>query len=214
LAGFLAAEFDTDPIDRDRLAAALGAYVARDAHFLDAFADRLDRVDAVGHDTFATLDALARRSESPPELCSIRSDLLAGPATAFVIAQSESAHETALRHSATGDPQSAEPSIEMTMQGLRRVYVGLGFSGARSALLAEATVTWRSVLQMDAGWTVLSHSPDAAAQGRVFEALLRFCGAGARSRRIRAVALSDIDDEIPILPADGLSLLRRLELTP
>jgi len=179
--------------------------------FLDAFADRLDRVDAVG----ARPPSLPRRvgaaKRDSPELCSIRSDLLAGPATAFVIRAK--ANPPTKRRCGTARPRSAKcgTSIEMTMQGLRRVYVGLGFSGTRSALLAEATVTWRRRLAdgrgLDCFCLIRRTLPRKVAQFRSRCAILR---RRARSRRIRAVALSDIDDEIPILPADGLVAAARV----
>ena len=216
VAGFLGREFGAGAIDRDRLAAGLGRYVAGNAQFLDAFADRMDRVETAGNDAFSTLDALARRSAVPPELCAIRGDLLAGAATAFAIAQSPSAHETVLRRVAIGDDrQAAASSIELT-QGVQRVYAALGFSAARSALLANASmtaVTWRSAVQLDARWTALPSSPEAFEQGRVFEALLRFFGAAAPSRQFRAVTLADVDGATLVHPVCGLSLLRRLEQT-
>ena len=203
-------EADADVIDRDRIAAALGDYVAGDAHFLDVFAGRLDCVDIVGHDAFCALDVLARQRAIPAELCAIRNDLLADPATAFAIAQSTSAQAAALRHSAVGDRQVATPSIEATTQAVERVYGALGFSAARSALLANATVTWHSVIQMEAGWTASSCSPDVAEQGRVFAALLRFFGAGV-PRHIRAIELADVDSEDFAHPVCGLPLLRDLQ---
>ena len=103
--------------------------------------------------------------------------------------------------------------MEATIQSAQRVYAALGFSNSRSALLAHAAIGWHSVVQMDVSWVALPCSSEDPHRRRVFEALLRFFGAGARSRRIRAVEFSDIDGENIVRPSCGLPLLRYLERT-
>jgi len=206
LADLLAIGTTVDADDRDRLLPLLRSYAEREAHFLSEVEDLLWRVDAVGNDLFFVLDALQRRSHTTAALLAARNDLLAGPATAFAIAQSASAQEAALHHNET----NRRPPPKSVVQGLQHLYAELGFSSARSSLLAQATFAYGE-LPMEARWAVLNSADNLDRQSRLFEALLRFVGAAAISRRTRSVELSDADDDVIDRPLWGLDLYRSLE---
>jgi len=166
-------------------------------------------VDAVGNDAFFVLDALRRRSPTTAALQAARSELLASPATAFAIAHSASALEAALQRARTNSRDDAR-SRTSVIQAAQRLYAELGFSKARSSLLAQATFA-HGELPLETQWMVLHSADNLDRHGRLFEALLRFFGAGAAPRRIRSVELSDVEDEEIDRPAWGLELYRSLE---
>lgn len=211
LGDFLAIRARGDASDRDLLLQLLRDYADREAHFLSELTDCLRRVDAVGNDVFFVLDALRRQSTTTAALQASRSDLLASPATAFAIAHSASALDAALQRARTNSRQREdERSLASVIQAAQRLYTELGFSKARSSLLAQATFA-HSELPLAAQWMVLNSAEDLDQRSSQFEALLRFFGAAATPRQIRSVELSDAEDEKLDRPVWGLELYRSLE---
>jgi hypothetical protein len=188
----------------------LQQHVTADPTLLAAFGGALRQVDAVGHDAFFALDALAKRREVPIELQSSRADLLAGQATAFSIGQSVSAHDAAFHSVNTEAPNHPERPPAVTLEHADRTYRALGFVPSRSALLARAAIAWESAACLDTRWVVLEWAGDLARQNRLFEALLHFVAAAPTERRLQAVNLSEIDDAAT-RPLWGLPLFRSLE---
>lgn len=203
LAAYLSAGSRAEPGERGRLLQLLRAYVARDPHIVSAFEDGERRVDAVGHDAFFALDAL-RRNRIAAALHAARIDLTASAATAFAIAQSASARQAV---QASSDTVTADEEFNQAPTSLptrtQRVYASLGFSAARSSLLAHATLAYSAKL-MEARWAALNSTHDLDRQNLVFEAMLRFAGA-------HAIDPSDVGDQQTNRPACGLPLYRSLE---
>jgi hypothetical protein len=157
----------------------------------------------VGHDAFFALDAL-RRSRIAAALHAARTDLAASAATAFAIAHSAPAQQ-AVR--ASSDSLAADEEFDQTPTSLpartQRVYASLGFSAARSGLLAHAALAYSTRL-MEARWAALNCPHDLDRQNLIFEAMLRFAA-------VHALDPSDVEDEPTNRPACGLPLYRSLE---
>jgi hypothetical protein len=217
LADVLASEPDCDagkpgdegePVHARRL---LQQHTAANPTLPAVFGSALRHVDVVGHDAFFALDALAKRSESPVELQSSRADLLASQATAFSIGQSAAAHDAAFHVINTDAPNHPERLPAVTLERADRTYRALGFAPSRSALLARAAVAWDSAACLDTRWVALEWSGDLPHQGRLFEALLHFIAMAPTERRLRAVNLLEIDDDVATRPLWGLPLFHALE---
>jgi hypothetical protein len=175
----------------------LQQHTAASPTLLAAFGDALRSVDTVGHDAHFALDALAKRHELPVELVSCRLDLIASQATAFSIGQSVSAHDAAFHSNDAGERnQHPEQMPIVTLERAERTYRSLGFAPSRSALLARAAIAWESAVSLDARWVVREWCGDPVHHGRLFEALLQFVAAAPRERRLRAIELSDIDNDL------------------